>query len=104
MAHLIWAEPALADLEAIADYIALDHPDAASRLVQQVFASVERLERYPSSGKRPAELPRSPYREVIVGPCRVFYRVDGDSVFLLHVMRAERLLQKLLIEERNRNR
>lgn len=104
MAHLIWTEPALADLEAIADYIALDHPNAASRLVQQVFASVERLERYPASGKRPAELPRSPYREVVVGPCRVFYRVDGDSVFLLHVMRAERLLQKLLIEERNRKR
>ena len=104
MAHLIWTGPALADLEAIADYIALDNPDAASRLVQQVFASVERLERHPCSGKRPAELPRSPYREVVVGPCRVFYRVDGDSVFLLHVMREERLLQKLLIEDRNRKR
>ncbi len=104
MAHLIWTEPALADLEGIADYIALDHPGAASRLVQQVFASIERLKRYPRSGKRPAELPRSPYREVVVGPCRVFYRVDGDAVFLLHVMRAERLLQKFLIEERNRKR
>ena len=104
MAHLIWTEPALADLEGIADYIALDNLDAASRLVQQVFASVERLERHPCSGKRPAELSRSPYREVVVAPCRVFYRVDGNAVFLLHVMRAERLLQKLLIEERNRKR
>ena len=104
MARLIWTEPALADLEAIADYIALDNPDAACRLVQQVFTSIERLERYPHSGKRPAELPRSPYREVVVAPCRVFYRVDGDAVFLLHVMRAERLLQKLLIEERNKGR
>ena len=104
MARLIWTEPALADLEAIADYIALDNPDAACRLVQQVFTRVERLERHPHSGKRPAELPRSPYREVVVAPCRVFYRVDGDTVFLLHVMRAERLLQKLLIEERNKRR
>lgn len=104
MARLIWTEPALADLEAIADYIALDNPDAACRLVQQVFASIARLERHPHSGKRPVELPCTPYREVLVAPCRVFYRVDGDAVLLLHVMRAERLLQKLLIEERSRKR
>lgn len=28
MAEIIWTEPALADLDAIADYIALDKPDA----------------------------------------------------------------------------
>ena len=104
MARLIWTEPALADLDAIADYIALDNPAAASRLVQRMFESVERLERFPSSGKHPAELPRSSYREIVVTPCRVFYRVEGDTVFLLYVMRAERLLRRWLIEERNRTR
>ena len=104
MACLIWTEPALADLEAIADYIALDNPVAACRLVERVFESVERLERFPSSGKRPPELPRSPYREIVVTPCRVFYRVEGEAVFLLYVMRAERLLRRFLIEERNRTR
>lgn len=104
MARLIWTEPALADLEAIADYIALDNPVAACRRVQRVFESVERLERFPNSGKRPPELPRSPYREIVITPCRVFYRVEGDAIFLLHVMRAERLLRRWLIEERNRTR
>ena len=33
MAEVIWAEPALNDLDAIADYIALDNPEAARRLV-----------------------------------------------------------------------
>jgi toxin ParE1/3/4 len=102
VARLIWTEPALADLDAIADYIALDNPAAASRLVQRVFESVERLERFPSSGKRPPELPRTSYRELVVTPCRVFYRVEGDNVFLLYVMRAERLLWRWLIEERTR--
>ena len=37
MAEVIWAEPALNDLDAIADYIALDNPDAARRLVQKIF-------------------------------------------------------------------
>ena len=69
----------------VADNIALDNPSAARRLVENVFASVERLEQFPNSGKRPLELPRSPYREVVVVPCRIFYRVEGASVFLLHM-------------------
>jgi toxin ParE1/3/4 len=104
VARLIWTEPALAELEAIADYIALDNPAAASGLVQRVFESVERLERFPSSGKRPPEMPRTPYREIVVTPCRVFYRLEGGDVFLLYVMRAERLLRRWLIEERDRTR
>lgn len=104
MARLIWTEPALADLEAIADYVALDNPAAACRLVQRVFESVERLERFPASGRRPPELPRFPYREIVVTPCRVFYRVEGDTVFLPCVMRAERLFRRFLLEERNRSR
>ena len=104
MSRLIWTAPALADLEAIADYVALDNPAAACRLVRRVFESVERLERFPSSGKRPPEMPRSPYREIVVTPCRVFYRCEGDAVFLLYVVRAERLLRRWLIAERNRSR
>jgi plasmid stabilization system protein ParE len=35
MAEVIWAEPALNDLDSIADYIALDNPEAARRLVRR---------------------------------------------------------------------
>lgn len=41
MAEIIWTEPALADLDAIADYISLDNPEAARKLVQNVFRHVE---------------------------------------------------------------
>ena len=102
MARLIWTEPALIDLDRIAEYIALDSPDAASRLVHKVFDKVERLEAHPESGKRPAELPRSRYREVVVPPCRIFYRVDRGKVYVLHVMRSERLLRIFLREREER--
>ncbi len=101
MAHLIWTEPALADLEEIAEYIALENPDAARSLVRQVFSVVERLEQHPSSGKVPAELPGARYREVVCGPCRVFYRHTADDVFVLYVMRSERGLRDLLLEGRD---
>ena len=103
MARLIWTEPALRDLEAVADYIALDNPGAARRWIKKVFESVERLEQFPNSGKRLPELPRTPYRELVVAPCRIFYRVEGESVFLLHVLRAERLLRGFMLDERNRS-
>jgi plasmid stabilization system protein ParE len=56
MAELIWTEPALSDLDAIADYIELDNPEAARGLVQRVFQHVEQLAAYPESGSRPREL------------------------------------------------
>lgn len=100
MARLIWTEPALTDLEAIAEYIALDKPSAASQFVQNVFHGVARLETHPNSGKRPPELKRTHYREVIIPPCRIFYRVEKDKVFILYVMRSERLLRRHLLERR----
>lgn len=104
MARLIWTEPALQDLDAVAEYIALDDPLAASRYVQRVFDCVERLETHPQSGKHPRELPRSPYREVVVPPSRVFYRVEGDAVHILYVIRSERLLRIYLLERGNRKK
>ncbi|MBN1867213.1 type II toxin-antitoxin system RelE/ParE family toxin [Candidatus Sumerlaeota bacterium] len=99
MARLIWTEPALDDLDALAEYIALDNPEAASRFVRRVFEKVERLRMFPRSGRRPPELPRTAYREVVLS-CRVFYRVEGDVVLILHAMRSERLLNRFLLEER----
>ena len=100
MARLIWAEPALADLDEIAEYIALDDRPAATRYVRKVFDTVARLKQFPDSGRHPAELPDTRYREVVVPPCRVFYRVEGGTVFILYVMRSERLLRTHLLERR----
>jgi len=97
MAEVIWAEPALQDLDAIAEYIALDNPAAASRLVQQVFDKIERLEDFPESGRIPPELPNSVYREVVVQPCRIFYREDEQRVLVLYVMREERQLRAYML-------
>jgi len=104
MARLVWTEPALDDLDEIAEYIALDDPRAAARYVRKVFDRVERLELHPKSGKRPAELAGTQYREVVVPPCRIFYRLDGDMVYILYVMRSERLLRAYLLESRDQER
>ena len=93
MAEVIWSEPALGDLDAIADYIAVENPVAASTLVKRIMQHVAQLGGHPESGARPPELGRSRYRQIVEPPCRVFYRHDGHKVFIVHVMRSERLLR-----------
>ena len=94
MAEIVWTEPALSDLDAIADYIALENPGAAAALVKRVFAHIEQLVEHPDSGSRPEELKRSRYRQIVEPPCRIFYRHDKQQVFIVYVMRSERLLRK----------
>ena len=100
MAEIVWSDPALADLEAIGDWIALQDPVAAASLVQRVLDHVAQLADHPESGSRVRELKRSRYRQLVEPPCRVFYRFDGRTVFILHVMRSERVLRKRHLEAR----
>ncbi len=97
MARLVWTEPALADLEEIAGYIALDNRPAAKKLVQTVFGRVARLKSHPASGRVPSELQGFNVRELVVPPCRIFYRIEAEQVFILHVMRQEQGLRKFLL-------
>ncbi len=104
MAKVIWTEPALSDLDAIADYIAIDNPIAASELVARVFKHVEQLEEHPESGSKPLELKRSRYRQMVEPPCRVLYRFDSGHVYILYVMRSERLLRKRSLASREKTK
>ncbi|WP_306580932.1 type II toxin-antitoxin system RelE/ParE family toxin [Dokdonella sp.] len=95
MAQVVWTEPAVADLEAVADYIAIENPSAAGALIQRIIQHARQLADHPESGSRPRELgARTRYRQIVQPPCRIFYRFDGSSVFIVHVMRTERLLRR----------
>ncbi|PCI76238.1 MAG: plasmid stabilization protein [SAR86 cluster bacterium] len=101
MAEIVWTESALHDLNEIAEYIALDKLNAAQLLVRSVFERVDLLSYSPNSGRKVLELTPSKYKEVIVGPCRIFYRFTEGSVYILHVMRVERELRKYLLQDRD---
>ena len=100
MAEIVWTEPALSDLDAIADFVALENPVAARKLVRKIFKHVEQLTDHPASGSRPVELKGRGYRQIVEPSCRIFYRHNDDHVFILHVMRSE---QKLLARKLKRS-
>ncbi|TPV60047.1 type II toxin-antitoxin system RelE/ParE family toxin [Aestuariibacter sp. GS-14] len=97
MAEVIWTQPALNELNDIAEYIAVTNLVAAKKLVQTVFSKIERLEQHPESGKIPVEIPTLNYRELVVKPCRVFYKIDENKIYILHVMRQEQELRRFLL-------
>ncbi|WDE06204.1 type II toxin-antitoxin system RelE/ParE family toxin [Thalassomonas viridans] len=97
MVEIIWTEPALNDLNDVIEYIALQNVKAAKKLTQTIFSKIERLAFFPHSGKVPEELTMLNFKEVVVPPCRIFYRVAEDKVYILHVMRQERDLARFLL-------
>jgi len=52
--------------------------------------------------KFPLELKDKKYREIIVGPCRVFYRFESEAIFIVYVTRGEIKLRKYILKERRR--
>lgn len=96
MAGMLWADPAIQELDAIADYTALENVAVARRVVRKVFAAVERLRKFPRMGSLPIELIGLPYRQLIVSPCRIFYRTEKKAVYIVHVLRGEQLVRREL--------
>jgi toxin ParE1/3/4 len=97
MAKVIWTESALLELDLIAQYISLDKPSAAKKLVKAVLHTVKQLELFPESGRKPPEINHLNYLEIIVKPCRIFYRIDGNKVYIVYIMRSRQDLKKYLL-------
>ncbi len=62
-----------------------DRPMAALRFRERAEKVLRRLETFPSSGRKIPEFPHLPHREVIVRPLRFFYRVAGETVWIVAV-------------------
>lgn len=80
MAQVIWAEPALLDLDAIANYIALDDPNAATRPVRRVFEKVDQLVEFPETGTWSRELKGTPYRKLTVTASDCIYEMASKKI------------------------
>ena len=71
-------------LDAIA-FIRQESPMAADALLSRSEDGLRQLRDFPSSGRVVPEFPDRPYREVLVNPYRLFYRITSDSVWIVAV-------------------
>ncbi len=89
MGSVIWTQPAVYDLSAIAEYIELDKPEAAKKLVRKIFSTTKKLSNFPNLGKVSQKLFPLSYRELYIHPCRILYRAEGKKIYIVAVARME---------------
>ncbi len=82
----IWFTPSgRAQFLAALAFIRRDDPVAAARFRRRAELALRRLQRFPGSGRTLPEFPELPYREVLVGRYRFFYRAEGGTVWVVAV-------------------
>jgi len=89
-----WTEGAVADIEAIRDFIARDSQSYAALVAAELVLAVGQLRSFPDSGRIVPELRRPDLRELIHGSYRIVYRVRSpERVEVLTVFHGARLLR-----------
>ena len=94
---LIWSPAARRDLQELLSYIGEHDPVAAERFGCGVLNAVERLVRFPESGRTVPEFGDPAIRELIRRPCRIVYRLDTGKrlVELARIWHAARGIPEL---------
>lgn len=88
MPYLIWTPAALADVQRLYRFLALENPDAARRAVKTIRSGVNILAHQPHVG-RPVEDMDAEFREWLIdfgsSGYIALYRLDGDRISILAV-------------------
>jgi toxin ParE1/3/4 len=99
---------AVEDLREIGEYIALrDSAAAARKQLKKLRTRIEALATSPSRGRVPPELAERgirTWRETVVAPWRIVYRVDEGFVYVLVVVDGRRDLSEWLLRRLTRPR
>jgi toxin ParE1/3/4 len=94
-----WSESAYQDLLGITEFVSSDSPEAARRLARLILASIANLRRMPERGRIVPEFLEqgiSMYRQVLVPPYRVIYRVRSSALCVEVIIDSHRNLGDVL--------
>ena len=90
---IVWSPLAIERAYEAAAFIAADKPEAALRWLDGLFKAVDRLERFPESGRVVPEIGMAEYREIVYGRAyRVIYRIEKSRLSILTVRNFAQLL------------
>ena len=98
---VVWARAAAHDLEELVAYIAADSPVKARKVLRKLRERAARLEVSPERGRIVPELAGlgiRTFRQLVVRPYRMMYRVDDDRVTVLAVFDGRRDIEEVLLE------
>jgi plasmid stabilization system protein ParE len=104
--RVVWTEAATRDLVEIVSFVAGKSPVNARRLLIRLRSKADSLERSARRGRVVPELASTgtrAWREMIVKPHRIVYRIRDDIVLVGAVVDGRRDLEDLLLERLTRH-
>jgi plasmid stabilization system protein ParE len=99
--EVIWSETSEKDLISIIEYIARDSPSIAYEKFKEIKDNASNLYSYPDRGRIVPELLEQgiiQYRELIVTPWRIIYRISKKSVYVLSVLDSRQNVEDILLK------
>jgi plasmid stabilization system protein ParE len=88
--RVAWAEPALADLDELAAYIARDSKAYSISFIRKIRAAARSLAHFPRRGRIVPEFGDPSIREIAVGNYRVIFQIQTTQVVVLAVVHGAR--------------
>ena len=79
MAEINWTREAEQWMQDIYDYIAQDNPEAAKRVVEGIYATVQLLQQFPRMGYKFQPKPEHNIRIIVHGHYRIAYLCKPDN-------------------------
>jgi toxin ParE1/3/4 len=81
---------AFADLDDIRNFIAQENPDAADRLMSEIFDTIRGLVPFPHQGHRRPDLTSRPLRFTLVREYLIAYATEEKPLWVVAVMHGRR--------------
>lgn len=98
---VVWSYAASDDLNRIVDYIARDSVNNALTLFSKIENRCSKFFIFPNRGRIVPELREYGvllYREIIIEPWRVIYRISGKYVYILSVIDSRQNVEDILLD------
>jgi len=96
-----WSKIAQDDLVEIIEYISHDSIDNAEVIFKKIKQQAIKLEKFPERGRVVPELDFhniNNYRELIVTPWRIIYRIEERKVYILTVIDSRRNFEDIILK------
>ena len=104
--QVIWMPVAQRDLRSVISRIADDNPHTALKIASKIHSKAALLYRFPLRCRRIPELKNMPdlsFRELIISPWRLMYRIHKKRVEILAFFDGRQDLHEILFERLSRS-
>lgn len=99
---IVWTRAATVDLDQIIEFVALEAGvDRALKLYEKIRDKIDTLSQFPRRGRTVPELESIAvfeFRELLMNPYRIIFRIDDGNVALVGILDGRRDLEAILVD------